>query len=281
MIQKIVLEIYNALCYLISCNKEKIEAFSMVEEILKIEFKEINRQQTDCFHIDGLAYFLNHISCYDSKINENLTNIFIKKEPIKKMIDIKNISTVSASKSKSSGLSYESLYIFGAEQIRNKSEYKSWSFERLIEYVLKRHGNVLDLYYYTWLDKYEWSNHDASHRLGLAIYRAYENNIDYNVEASIYHIELNKEKVEVLLNTYELFIINKHTIYKITDIIGRKNYFTCELRDENKIIGFEKDRFKHDSIIRVLKKIDERYILNFNEYIRNFLDNQRKFQKKY
>lgn len=281
MITKIVLEIYNALCYLISCNKEKIETLSMVEEILQIEFKEISRQKTDCFHIDELEYFLNHISCYDSTIHENLTNVFIKKEPINKIIDIKEISTVSASKSKSSGLSYESLYIFGAEQIKKKSEYKSWSFERLIEYVLKRHSNVLDLYYYTWLNKYKWSNHDASHRLGLAIYRAYENNIDYNVKASIHHIELNKEKIEVLLNTYELFIINKHTLYKITNIVGRKNYFTCELRNENKLIGFEKDEFKHDSIIRVLKKIDERYILNFNEYIRNLLDNQRKFQKNH
>jgi len=280
MIEKLIIGIQNTLCTFLTCNQDILNEYSLIEEILKIKFNEINRLKTDCFHIDELKYFLRDITfCTDEQVEELLTQIFIKKYIPNQALDIKKITTIQNSKSEAWGYSYESIYLFGDSLIKSDIKYASWPFEQLINQVLDRHRNNLVINYYSWLNQYEWSNDDASHRFALAIYHAYENNIDYDIDVSITAYEMNVDNLKKLLGQYELFILNTNILYKITNLIPNKEtYVTCELIDENAIIGFDKSNFYSGKIIELFKKYDQKFILNFNSYVENLLSNQEKFK---
>lgn len=274
-------KIKNILCNKLSCNQNKLNEYSLIEKILETKFNEISRLKTDCFRINELDYFLGDTSnCTNPKVEVLLTNLFIETNlPNPKKLDIKKITTIYSSWSKSSGYSYESIYLFGAEFIK-LGKYTSLSFNQLINDILKCHKNSLKVHYYSWLNQCEWINNDRSHRFALATYYAYEKNIVYNADVSIISYEMDTKNFNELLKKYELFILNKNTLYEITKhFSNHETYFTCELINENILIGFDKNNFNFDNIIELFKKFDENFVLNFNAYIKSLLNNQLKYKK--
>ncbi len=244
--------------------------FKMCEDILNIKFSEIQHPKLNHFNSDNLNIYIdfgdNHYisgECY--KVKELLKKILLKDKYISK-IHLTKINSLNASKSKKI---HKSIYFFG-HQVHVK-EKVNWTFDECIKHVLKKH-KLLYLDYYLWNNKYHWINSDGSHHFAVAQYIAINKKIDYFFDCHITSISIDEKIVTKLILDYELFIVHKNVSYAFSEIFQRNKICILQhRRNDEVLIALTKDEFLPKKVIRLLNKIDNKYIFNVSNYLNKLI----------
>ena len=253
--------------------------FKMYEDILRINFLEIEHPKLNCWNSDTLGKYINFQSQITCKANHLLNNLISKTE-YRSKINLKKIDSISASKSKSSGKIYENIYLFG--QYMCVVENVDWTFDESINHILGKHqqyNKVQDIIYYSWNDRYHWVNSDGSHHLAVANFIATNERIDYFFDCNVTAYKINDTVAEELINNYELFILHQKIQYNFTKIFHRD--MICILSNRNYdevLIAIKKENTHINDVIRFLKKFDKKYVFNVNDYLRKLLQKQNKIR---
>jgi len=252
--------------------------FKMYEDILNIKFLEIEHPKVNCFNSDNLKQYIyfdnnNYIPSKCNKAKKLLDKLILKDESISK-VNLLKINSINASKSKSSGKVYGSIYLFG--QYVHVKENAGWTFDECISHVLEKH-KLLDLYYYKWNDKYCWINSDGSHHLAVANYIATNEEIDYFFDCNITSFSIDEEITNELISNYELFIIHKKISYNFIQIFNRNMICILHNRyDDNEVlIVLTKDSLLLNKVIKFLKNYDAKYIFSVNNHLSKLLQEQK------
>ena len=248
--------------------------FKMYEDILNIRFLEIEHPKLNHFNSDDLSKYIDfgynyYIPSKCNKVKKLLDKLILKDEFISK-INLTKINSLNASKSKKI---HESIYLFGQHVC--VKENVGWTFDECINHVLEDH-KLLYLYYYSWNDKYYWINSGGSHHFAVANYIATNEKIDYFFDCNIASFHIDEETVKELINNYELFIIHKKISYNFTQMFNRDRICILQNRQDNEVlIALTKDELLQDKVIDFLKKLDDKYIFNVNNYLSELILKQK------
>ncbi len=230
---------------------------NILEEILNIEFKEIDYTycELNCFNSNDVWFFI------DEK-NEHFKGFFTREEQ-NKDLNFLRVDSISDSKSKSSGYRFDTIYSFGKNVLIDRK--MNWDFENCIKHI-RKDTNKLRLFYYKWNNRYEWSNSDGSHHFAAANFLATNNRYEQLFNCDIKSISINKEVANKLLNSYEMFVFNISS-YIIDNIFKEDIIDTIRINNRHIVVLFDKDKARNKEYFNLLKLIDKKYVLYFNEYL--------------
>lgn len=242
---------------------------NILEEIINIEFKEIDYKycEINCFNSNDLWFFIN-------QRNEHFKEFFINEEKNENLNFLK-VDSISASKSKSSGYRFETIYSFGKNVLIDRK--MNWTYESCIKHNEK--DKILPLSYYKWNNRYEWKNSDGSHHFAAANFLATNNGYEHIVNCNIKSISINNEVANNLLGNYEMFVFNIYS-YIIEEIFKEDIIDIVRIQDGHIMVLFDKDKSKNKGYINLLKLIDKKYALYFNDYLESRLKYQDTYLKK-
>ncbi|MDN5108092.1 hypothetical protein PJV93_11340 [Aliarcobacter butzleri] len=232
------------------------------EKILNIKFKKINYQEIklNCFNSDDLSDLIDiH--------NEKFLNFFIHKES-SSTLNFICINSINTSKTKTK---YDTVYLFG----KNVFLSMNWSYEECLEHISKEtRMKPFDLKFFKWNNRYHWINGGGSHHFAMANFIATNNKFEHSIDCKVQAYEINLDIANKLLDKYEMFIFNNdfrnyaRKIFKddIEDIIL--------LINGNVLILFDKEKSNNKGYLHLLKLFDKNYILYFNDYLKERMNNQ-------
>lgn len=140
-----------------------------------------------------------------------------------------------------------------------------WDFENCIKHI-RKDTNKLRLFYYKWNNRYEWSNSDGSHHFAAANFLATNNRDEQLFNCDIKSISINKEVANKLLNSYEIFVFNISS-YIIDNIFKEDIIDTIKINNGHIVVLFDKYKARNKEYFNLLKLIDKKYVLYFNEYL--------------
>lgn len=156
----------------------------------------------------------------------------------------------------------------------------NWDFENCIKHILNGHKEKpLTLYYYNWNDRYEWDNGDGSHHFAAANFLATNNGYEQIFKCNIKSFCINNEVANKLLANYEMFVFNISS-YILEEIFKDDIIDIIRIQDDYIIVLFDKNKSKNKGHINLLKLIDQKYALYFNEYLESRLKYQDTYLKK-
>ena len=228
-----------------------------IEKIVNTKFNEINHKnyELNCFNSDDL-------SCFVNENNDYFKGFFVKDE-YNDDINFLDINSISASKSKSSGYLFDTIYSFGKNVLIHRK--MNWSFERCIKHI-EMDSKKLNLVYYKWNDKYEWKNSDGSHHFAAANFLATNNGYEQSFDCEVIKYSINKEVINKLFESYEMFVFNIPS-YILTEVFKEDIQDIIHIKNNHIIVLFDKDKAKYKGYLNLLRLIDKKYILYFNEYL--------------
>jgi hypothetical protein len=248
------------------------------EKLFSINFELINYPRLDCFHSNDLSNFVK-INNYENKNFVDLFSNLIKEKKEVKKINIKEVNSIMSSKSKSSGYSFETLYLFGKNIYLDRNN--KWDFDECISHVLYK-KNVLDMYHYNWNDRYAWSNSDGSHHFAVAVFHAENENKIYIIDANVTIKYIDEHIANKILNIYSVFVINSKNENSLRECFKKEEIYIFNIAHGNdSLVVFDKSNRNIISYVRILELIDDKKILDFNKYLQNRLDCQISTNKKY
>lgn len=251
----------------IFCFKRNIQ-----EEIITIEFKEIDYKDSElyCFNSNDLWFFI------DEK-NDHFKGFFINEEKYEDL-NFLRIDSISASKSKGSGYRFDTIYSFGKNVLIDRK--MNWDVESCIKHIKnENNGKPLRLYHYKWNNRYEWKNSDGSHHFAAANFLTTNNGYEHIFNCNIKSISIKNEVANKLLDNHEMFVFNISS-YIIEEIFKEDIIDIIRIQDGHIMVLFDKDKSKNKGYINLLKIIDKKYALYFNEYIESRLKYQDTYLKK-
>lgn len=242
---------------------------NILEEIVNIEFKEIDYKycELNCFNSNDLWFFIN-------QRNDFFKEFFVNEEKNENLNFLK-VDSISASKSKGSGYIFDTIYSFGKNVLIDRK--MNWDFENCIKHVKNElKENPLTLYHYKWNNRYEWKNSGGSHHFAAANFLATNNGYEQIFNCNIKSISINNKVVNKFIDNYEMFVFNIPS-YIFKEIFKDEIIEIIRIEDEHIIVLFDKDKSKNKGYINLLKLIDKKYALYFNEY----LESRLKYQENY
>lgn len=245
---------------------------NILEEIVNIEFKEIDYKycELNCFNSNDLWFFIN-------QRNDLFKEFFVNEEKNENLNFLK-VDSISASKSKSSGYRFDTIYSFGKNVLIDRK--MNWDFENCINHIKYEYKEKpLRLYFYKWNNRYEWNNGDGSHHFAAANFLAANNSYEQIFNCNIKSISINNEVANNLLDNYEMFVFNISS-YILEEIFKEDIIDIIRIQDGHIMVLFDKDKSKNKGYINLLKIIDKKYALYFNEYIESRLKYQDTYLKK-
>lgn len=230
---------------------------NILEEIISIEFKEINYKYCvlNCFNSNDLSFFID-------KENEYFKNFFIREEQTEDLSFLK-IDSICASKSKSSGYRFNTIYSFGKNVFIDRK--MNWKYEDCIKHI-ENSKNTFNLFHFKWNNRYEWDNGDGSHHFAVANFIATNNKYEKIFNCHIKSYSINIDVANKLLKNFEMFVFNIHS-YIIDEIFKEDIVDVVTLQDGHIIVLFDKEKAENSGYLKLLKLIDEKYVLHFNEYL--------------
>lgn len=243
----------------------------MIEKLIDINFKKIYTPLIDCFDSDDLDVFINIENSYKNDDVQTLFSKLIKTHDENSQIDIKEIDSISSSKSKWD-YSFDSIYLFGKNVYVDRD--CKWSFEKCITHITSR-KDILDISYYSWNNKYTWHNSDGSHHFAVASFLATNEKIEHEFNCNLTIKKIDEEIAKNLLNTFDMFVIHQNCRYELNDCFDYDISMYDILHTTNTLVLFEKNN-NLDKYIKTLQKIDEKYILNLNAYLDERIKKQEK-----
>ena len=241
-----------------------------------VDLKPISIYKKDCFYPTILRQYIGaKIEFNISYIKKEFENIFIESSFIEKEIDIKDITAVSKSKSRAWGRSFpdmysfgKSIYIDGTHDSDEKREYL-WSFEACKTHLLLSFSKPLEVLKYSWNNSLYWLNSDGSHHLATLIFHAYNNKINYKVNASISTISINVSKVNILLKKYHLFVFNSDNLYRIHELIhSKKVFYGRNPYNQNYLMVIPKNVRGLKMCVNFFIKFDQNFIYYLNPLLK-------------
>ncbi|WP_418181374.1 DUF6685 family protein (plasmid) [Aliarcobacter lanthieri] len=232
------------------CFKENIR-----EQLINIKFKEIDYKYItlNCFNSDDLRFFI------DEK-NKYFKDFFIR-ENFKENLNFLKIDSISTSKSKSAGYIFDTIYLFGKNVIIDRKD--NWTYEDCIKHISK---DSFTLCYYNWNKRYEWINSNGSHHFAAANFLATNNSYEQYFDCEIIKYSINKEVINKLFESYEMFVFNIPS-YILKEVFKEDIQDIIYIKDNHIIVLFDKDKAKDKGYLNLLRLIDKKYILYFNEYL--------------
>lgn len=245
---------------------------NIMEEIVNIEFKEIayKHSELNCFNSNDLWFFIN-------QRNDLFKEFFINEEKNEKLNFLK-VDSISASKSKGSGYRFDTIYSFGKNVLIDRK--MNWDFENCINHIKYEYKEKpLRLYSYKWNNRYEWKNSDGSHHFAAANFLATNNSYEQIFNCNIKSISINNEVANNLLGNYEMFVFNISS-YIIEEIFKEDIIDIIRIQDGHIMVLFDKDKSINKGYINLLKLIDKKYALYFNDYLESRLKYQDTYLKK-
>lgn len=225
------------------------------EKLINIKFKEIDYKYItlNCFNSDDLSFFI------DEK-NKYFKDFFIR-ENFKENLNFLKIDSISASKSKSAGYIFDTIYLFGKNVVIDRKS--NWTYEDCIKHISK---DCFSLRYYNWNKKYEWRNSDGSHHFAAANFLATNNGYEQSFDCEVIKYSINKEVINKLFESYEMFVFNIPS-YILTEVFKEDIQDIIHIKNNHIIVLFDKDKAKYKGYLNLLRLIDKKYILYFNEYL--------------
>ena len=255
---------------------------NILKEIVNIEFNDISKKylELNCFNSNDLWLFID-------ERNEHFRGFFIK-DAQNEDLNFLMIDSISESKSKSSGYRFDTIYSFGKNLVIDRK--KNWDFESCIKHIEEEYKtkscNIeenmkmsLQLCHHKWNDRYEFNNFSGSHHLAVANFIATNNGYEYTFNCDIESISINKDVANKLLDNYEMFVFNT-SISILKNIFNEDGTEIIKIQDEHIMVLFDKDKSKNKGYINLLKLIDKKYTLYFNEYLESRLKYQDTYLKK-
>lgn len=244
------------------------------EKLFSIEFEHIDYPEIDCFHSNDLNKFIDINNDENNDIIGLFSNL-IKDEKELKNIDIKEIGSVTASKSNLAGSNFETLYFFGKDVYINKK----WDFQECVSY-LNIEKDILSIHYYKWNNRYEWHNSGGSHHFAVAVFHAKNSNINHMINANVTIKYINEHVANEILNKYSIFVINSKNENSLREcFVENEIHFFNINYSTNVLAVFDKNNHNISAYVKIFEQIDDKKILDFNKYLQNKLDYQ--ISKKY
>lgn len=251
------------------CKKYFFQDYLLIEKLIDINFKIIDTPIIDCFESDDLDVFTNINSSYTNDDIQILFSKLITTYEEKSQIDIKQLNSIQSSKSKYN-YSFDSIYLFGREVYVNRD--CKWTFEKCITHIISR-KDILDISYYSWNKKYTWHNSDGSHHFAVASFLATNEKIEHKFNCNLTINKIDEEIAKNLLNTFNIFVINQECRFELNDCFDENILMYDISHTTNTLVLFEKNK-SLDKYIKILQKMDEKYILNLNAYLEERIKNQ-------
>lgn len=251
------------------CKKYFFQDYLVIEKLIAINFKIIDNPIIDCFDSDDLNVFTNINSSYTNDDIQTLFSKLITTYEENSQIDIKQINSIEYSKSKYN-YSFDSIYLFGRDVYVDRD--CKWTFEECIKHIMIK-KDILDISYYAWNNKYTWHNSDASHHFAVASFLARNEKIEHEFNCNLTINKIDEEIAKNLLNTFDMFVIHQECRFELNDCFDENILMYDISHTTNTLVLFEKNK-SLDKYIKILQKIDEKYILNLNAYLEERIKNQ-------
>ncbi len=261
--------------YLIKVFNERFnQEYLIQDKILSIDFEDIGYPLLNCFKSNDMGVF-THIRSFNrgedfKKLFNGLTK---KSEAVCSEIDIKKVSSLRSSKSKSSGRDFKTMYLFGKDVYVDRDD--KWEFEDCISHVmnhLARDEPRLELFLYQWNGKYHWDNSGGSHHFAVASFHAQNNKIDYSFQANIIEISIDRGVANNLLVNYEMFIVCERSQHDLEECFNEKDICLFDVGYLNNVlVVFDKNNNSIKKHINLLKNLDSKKVLHFNRYLKERL----------
>lgn len=242
-----------------------------------MDFETIDYPEINCFYSNDLNKFIT-ISNYERGHIVNLFSNLIKDREEQKKINIKDVSSIMSSKSKSSGYSFETLYLFGKNIYVDRNN--KWDFGDCISHFMYK-KDVLDMYYYMWNGRYAWSNSDGSHHFAVAVFHAENANTNHMINTNMTIKYIDEYIANEILNKYSIFVINSKNENSLREcFIENEIHFFNIKYSTNVLVVFDKSNHNISAYVKIFEQIDDKKILDFNKYLQNKLDYQISKNKK-
>lgn len=148
--------------------------------------------------------------------------------------------------------------------------------------------DLINITYYSWLDRYVASNSGGSHHAAMVVYQSVRDGLEYKREAIIEHLDINKDSIEKLENDYYSFIFQARKPLDDRSYYSFKNEFIDILKhvvsnninqlspvhyhSDINLIFIQKDKIymSHKTFLDWLSAgITSGKIISFPEYLKN------------
>lgn len=241
------------------------------EKLFSINFETIDYPEINCFYSNDLNKFIS-IKNYERGHIVNLFSDLIKDRKEQKKINIKDVSSIMCSKSKSAGYDFENLYLFGKNVYVDRND--KWDFEECLSHFMYK-KDVLDMSYYMWNGRYVWINSDGSHHFAVAVFHAENANTNHMINANVTIKYIDESVANEILNNYSIFVISSKNENYLRECLGENEIHFFDINDSTNILAvFDKSNHNISAYVKIFEQIDEKKILDFNKYLQNKLDYQ-------
>ncbi len=249
--------------YLFILKKLFFNEFTLYKKLISTNFKEINHPTINCFNSDDLYLYIDIYNNYgyNDEIQKEFSKLIIEEE-YNSTIDLKCIDSISNSKSKSAGYEFDTIYSFGKNIYIDKK--CKWTIDECIEHISDE--EPYDVYYYTWNNRYKWSNGDGSHHFAVANFLLTNENMNYNLNSKIRKRSIDISIAQKLLCTYYMFVVNSDHRYIFNEYSLIDTLKSYDIGNGNSMILIYKENIDY-FLIEFLIKFNQNYIFYFNNYL--------------
>jgi hypothetical protein len=249
----------------------KKDEFNNIKELLNFKFQELKFYPINCFHSNNLDIFTFanwKASHYPNK--KDLKDLIINKSEDKQIqLDLIKIDSISASKSKSAGYKFDSIYDFGKYLILERGH--NWTLHECEKHIKEKlNDNIYKINYYEWNNRYEWNNIDGSHHFAVANFIITNQRLNYKINCQVETYGLNKNKIKNLLDSFHIFIISTNLQNFIFNIFNFGEIKFYGVNEDMCIVLIKKSE-DVNILIKLFRNIDNKYIFNLDEYLSSLI----------
>ena len=250
--------------------KRKTE-YSNIEQLLYFDYKKIKIPQINCFNSNIFSDFCHWHCSVKTEIEKEIKNLIIEEKESKIIqLDLTRIDSIGSSKSKSRGEIFDTIYDFGKHLVL-ENKY-NWTLDECKKHIEEKlHNGTYELNYYKWDDRYEWNNIDGSHHFAVANFIITNQKLDYKINCLVKEYSLNEVVLKDLLNKYYIFISEKDFYYLIFEKFSQDEIKKCKINNDDYMFFINKNTHQR-YLIKLLKIIDNRYVFNFNEFLKDYYE---------
>ncbi len=233
--------------------------------------KKIKKDKINCFNSNNLFFLELSYNVNEDEIEKKYKSIFQISESKKITMDLKEIDSISASKSLAWGYIYNTIFDFGYKMVNVDDRFSYENTKKAIEEETNFEVNK-----YTWNNRIIWLNDDKSHRMAAFIYHLFSRNEKYEIEVLMREFSINKKNLNNL--DYDFFIMNTDILYKIFYFLHQDNIHENKkiktlnsVYSDNRILAIDKSiTQKYPLLLKSLKNFNNDYILYINSFLQEY-----------
>ncbi|MDD3465524.1 MAG: hypothetical protein PHE67_00125 [Campylobacterales bacterium] len=247
-----------------------------------LEFKQLlNFTPIGCYHANDLEWlfdvrnYSNDDSC--KILAEELGRLIIEHTDKVQQFDYRDLSALENSRTSTY---YPDVYTFGA--MCYSIHQSNWTLASCSQSITNRFKNIpyFIVDYFEWNKKYIWYNDDQSHHMATGIFLATRDNLPICFNTQITRYSLDKTLLRKILNNHYGFLMSRDTYFRLYDLFEKSKLnfdeFCTPILASGGVnmlifLGKNKPNKFSDLLAKILSNRDKRYILDFNEYMEQYL----------